>query len=112
MSATTGSREATGPQRDAWIKGLLDFAAFLQAHPEIPVWRGGQEFQFPAGDEAAVQRVAGALGTQAEERPAAHRATVRFGPHAYVAYAPKGEQKAEQMAAGVRPGNGGPAWTT
>lgn len=89
MSATSGHAAATGPQRDAWIAGLEALAAFLREHPEVPVWRGGQEFQFNPGDEDGVRRLAGLLGTEAEERPVATRATARFGPHAYVAYAPK-----------------------
>lgn len=95
MSATTGHAEATGSQRDAYIKGLEDFAAFLRDNPGVPVWRHGQEFLFhPDDGEAGVRRLAVALGTEAEERPQAHRATIRFGPHSYVAYAPKGEQQA------------------
>lgn len=88
MTAPAGNHEATGPAREAYIKGLKDFADFLREHPEVPVWRHGQEFLFsPADGTEGVERIAGVLGTEVEVRPAAQRAVVRFGPHAYVAYA-------------------------
>jgi hypothetical protein len=86
---------APADERAAFIDGLLALACFLEAHPEAPAPRVYDDnlimHVFPDGDtdderRAAVDSIAAALGTTAEEsRPGSghYQFNVRFGPVTY-----------------------------
>jgi hypothetical protein len=86
---------APADERAAFIDGLLALACFLEAHPEAPVGGAYDDkvilHVFPDGDtdderRAAVDSIAAALGTTAEEsRPGSghYQFNVRFGPVTY-----------------------------
>jgi hypothetical protein len=90
----------TDPEaRAAFIAGLLDLACFLDAHPDLPVQRYGQEITLHVGHELpddgtwegarrAVEAFAAAAGAELSETPGGHyRASRSFGPVRYEAVA-------------------------
>ncbi|MEW9554555.1 hypothetical protein [Nonomuraea sp. NPDC050783] len=82
-------------RRAALINGLLDLAAFLEAHPDVPVSPSVTVHHFPDNDSdadmcAEIDRIAGLAGSRIdhEDSPYGHYATsVLFGPVEYRAVA-------------------------
>ncbi|MEW9549697.1 hypothetical protein [Nonomuraea sp. NPDC050783] len=85
----------TNDHRTAFINGLLALAAFLEAHPDLPVPPSATVHHFPgqAGDaaqRAEIDHIAALLGSDIdhEDSPYDHYATsCRFGPIEYRAVA-------------------------
>ena len=86
---------ASGTRRAAVVQGLVDLAAFLAAHPEVPIWACGIDISWFTGgsDEErrdGVDRIAGLIGEQPETRTSGnYQVTRHFGPVSYVAVALK-----------------------
>lgn len=86
--------DAINGEREAVIRGLVSLAAFLTDHPEAPVRRFGHDILFsPLDGVTGVRRLAAELGIKAVESGHSVRATIRFGPVAYVLYAAKGQEE-------------------
>ncbi|MGP3934242.1 hypothetical protein [Nonomuraea sp. KM88] len=85
----------THDHRTALINGLLDLAAFLETHPDLPVPPSVTVHHFPrqdgdAAQRAEIDRLAALLGTDTNHEDAlhGHYATSRmFGPIEYRAVA-------------------------
>ncbi|GAA3569674.1 hypothetical protein GCM10022419_058220 [Nonomuraea rosea] len=85
----------TSNHRSALINGLLDLAAFLEAHPDLPVSSCVTLHHFPkqdddAGLRAEIDQIAARIGSEIdfEDSPYGHYATsVFFGPVEYRAVA-------------------------
>ncbi|GAA3695407.1 hypothetical protein GCM10022224_071340 [Nonomuraea antimicrobica] len=85
----------THDHRTALINGLLDLAAFLEAHPDVPVSSSVTVHHFPdqasdADQRAEIDQIAALIGSQIdrEDSPYGHYATSRlFGPVEYRAVA-------------------------
>lgn len=81
--------------RTAFINGLLDLAAFLEAHPNLPVPPYITVYYFPnqdsdAAQSAEIDQIAPVLGSNINQESASrgHYATSRmFGPIEYRAVA-------------------------
>ncbi|NRQ36635.1 hypothetical protein HII36_33085 [Nonomuraea sp. NN258] len=82
-------------RRAALINGLLDLAAFLEAHPDVPVSSSVTIHHFPDSDSDAemceeIDKIAARVGSEIdyEDSPYGHYATsVLFGPVEYRAVA-------------------------
>ncbi|MDP4507603.1 hypothetical protein [Nonomuraea turcica] len=82
-------------RRTDLINGLLDLAAFLEAHPEVPVSSHAVVHHFPEYDSdadmrAEIDQIAAHVGSRIdfEDSPYGHYATtVCFGPVEYRAVA-------------------------
>jgi hypothetical protein len=68
-----------GGHRAALIQGLHDAAAFLTAHPGIPV-PSGVTIQYSAHGHGEVDRAAAAAGTEASEHGGFYGTQRHFGP--------------------------------
>ncbi|TDE54112.1 hypothetical protein E1295_15875 [Nonomuraea mesophila] len=85
----------THNHRSALINGLLDLAAFLEAHPQVPVSSSVTVHHFPdqnsdADQRAEIDQIAALVGSEIdyEDSPYGHYATSRlFGPVEYRAVA-------------------------
>ncbi|GAA4965048.1 hypothetical protein HD597_008905 [Nonomuraea thailandensis] len=85
----------TYDHRTALINGLLDLAAFLETHPDVPVSSSVTVHHFPdqtsdADQRAEIDQIATLVGSQIdyEDSPYSHYATSRlFGPVEYRAVA-------------------------
>ncbi|MEV4073012.1 hypothetical protein [Nonomuraea fuscirosea] len=85
----------TYDHRTALINGLLDLAAFLEAHPDVPVSSSVTVHHFPcqasdADQCAEIDQIAALVGSQIdfEDSPYGHYATsCLFGPVEYRAVA-------------------------
>ena len=106
----TPANSAAAPElRAAFIAGLLDLARFLQAHPELPVQRYGQEISLHTsydlphdgtwdGQLAALKEFAAAAGAELSDRNGYHYASRSFGPITYQACAISPEAQARYDA--------------
>jgi hypothetical protein len=90
-----GEPTMTNTHRADFINGLLDLAAFLEAHPDVPVPPSVTVHHFPgqasdADQCAEIDQIAALLGSETdhEDSPYDHHATSRlFGPVEYRAVA-------------------------
>lgn len=93
-----------GGHRAAIIQGLIDLAAFLAAHPDVPVHDDLEVLYhvFGGSDEekrARADCIAAAMGTPAErQKNGSYRAVRAFGPVSYCALAIPAAQMAEHNA--------------
>jgi len=106
----TPDNPAVAPDlRAEFIGGLIDLACFLEAHPELPVQRFGQEitlhtgFELPHdgtwdGELAALKEFAAAAGAELSDRNGYHYARRSFGPITYQAAATSPEARARYDA--------------
>ena len=89
--AATPNPAADSELRAAFIAGLLDLACFLEAHPELPVQRYGQEITLHTGHEllhdgtwdgelGALKAFAAAAGAELSDHGGHYYASRSFGP--------------------------------
>ncbi|MGP3914268.1 hypothetical protein [Nonomuraea sp. 10N515B] len=96
----------TDNRRTALINGLLDLAAFLETHPEVPVTSSVTVRHFPNHDDdadmrAEIDQIAARAGSHIdyEDSPYGHYATsVFFGPVEYRAVAILADARARHDA--------------
>ncbi|HEX4818435.1 MAG TPA: hypothetical protein VFV66_37335 [Nonomuraea sp.] len=96
----------THDRRSALINGLIDLAAFLEAHPDVPVPFSVTVHHFPgqASDDdqrAEIDQIAALVGSEIayEDSPYGHYATSRlFGPVEYRAVAVLAAARARHAA--------------
>jgi hypothetical protein len=90
---TIDHTSAAGVQRADVVQGLIDLAAFLTTHPEVPIWAQGLDLTwFPGGSDAerldGVDHIASLIGEAPERRTSGnYQVTRHFGPVSYVAVA-------------------------
>lgn len=77
---------ADGGRRAALIRGLQDIAAFLAAHPGVPV-PSGVTIQYSASGHSEVDRAAEEACTGVHEHGGYYETTREFGPVTYTAVA-------------------------
>lgn len=81
-------RDADGGHRAAVIRGLQDLAAFLAAHPRIPVPLGiTAQYTVLNGEHSEVDRIAGEAHAEVHSHGGHYETQRDFGPVSYMAIA-------------------------